>query len=805
MGKAWNDFAVATDKAHSVAVCSNRGFCDRTNGICVCLPGFEGRACDRLSCPGFPKCSGHGRCLSQKRMGEQKFGMTYNHWDGDMIYGCLCDESWTGYDCSERMCPTGDDVMTTGQTNEVQLLSCDYESVESKKTHFYLGFRNSWSPPIYWNDTADIVQAKIEAMTTIDMVEVRFLVEGFEDAKYMCGHSTGGGTNNVPITYNNQPQVARIQFLRQFGDLEPLQIQTHKPGPTVKVACDTYNPWYFCPDTEFQVVQSSGSSQNHVAIRGDKEEETCSGRGECDITSGICSCYMPFFSSDGDGPRNPPATTKREPSMGLRGECGYRDPAGSVYNCAGEIPCMGHGVCSYNPAYKCTCSNGWTGAVCDLRTCPYGKAWFSPPEDNDNAHALMECSNRGICERDSGQCFCQDMMEGDACDHMKCPGTVEQEEWGMCSGHGDCLYMWELAQRSTVNGDATNYTYGEKPNDEGRWDFDQIQGCACDPGYEGINCASRTCLRTDDKNTIGHDEVQNFECYASHFQADATDSVKGGGCFSAHKNKRLDEQMIQSPKQLLTNYVNDFDSGQADLQWALKRCREEKDCAGVSQYVEDGTQRNIDGTWPYRYDLQKYETDGSSVKVPALIHKAGATLFLKEKCTFALSFRQQQTNVFTTDATAAEVEIALNNLPNIVTGGVKLLAQDPTGTGILCPSNQNNSFQLTFSKNFGDLPLVKFITQDHGWWNTKTLYEAAYSGNLNSRAPVKEGVIGTETVKGTKEDALCGNHGTCDYTTGECQCYQGYSSSDGDGGRGSRNDCGFRVPILNAAANTDEG
>jgi hypothetical protein len=25
-----------------------------------------------------------------------------NLWDHDMIYGCLCDEGWTGYDCSLR-------------------------------------------------------------------------------------------------------------------------------------------------------------------------------------------------------------------------------------------------------------------------------------------------------------------------------------------------------------------------------------------------------------------------------------------------------------------------------------------------------------------------------------------------------------------------------------------------------------------------------------------------------------------------------------------------------------------------------
>ena len=41
-----------------------------------------------------------------------------------MIYGCACDEGYTGHDCSIRLCPTGDDPMTSGQVDEVQIVSC---------------------------------------------------------------------------------------------------------------------------------------------------------------------------------------------------------------------------------------------------------------------------------------------------------------------------------------------------------------------------------------------------------------------------------------------------------------------------------------------------------------------------------------------------------------------------------------------------------------------------------------------------------------------------------------------------------
>ena len=31
-----------------------------------------------------------------------------NVWDATMLYGCLCDEGFYGFDCSLRMCPSGD-------------------------------------------------------------------------------------------------------------------------------------------------------------------------------------------------------------------------------------------------------------------------------------------------------------------------------------------------------------------------------------------------------------------------------------------------------------------------------------------------------------------------------------------------------------------------------------------------------------------------------------------------------------------------------------------------------------------------
>jgi len=50
----------------------------------------------------------------------------YATWDFDKVFGCKCDGGYTGYDCSERSCPTGDDPMTRDRTqvHDTQVFSC---------------------------------------------------------------------------------------------------------------------------------------------------------------------------------------------------------------------------------------------------------------------------------------------------------------------------------------------------------------------------------------------------------------------------------------------------------------------------------------------------------------------------------------------------------------------------------------------------------------------------------------------------------------------------------------------------------
>lgn len=158
----------------------------------------------------------------------------------------------------------------------------------------------------------------------------------------------------------------------------------------------------------------------------------------------------------------------------------------------GGAICSGHGLCD-EPNRQCKCFEGYQGADCSEMICPFGHAWADAPYATDQAHALVECSNMGVCDRTTGLCTCKDMFEGAACERMTCPAT--------CNNRGQCLTMSDYAR--TVDLGTIDSSIGRPYTYDSVWDATKIRGCSCNDGYFGPQCSSRECPRGDDPLTGG--------------------------------------------------------------------------------------------------------------------------------------------------------------------------------------------------------------------------------------------------------------------------------------------------------------
>merc|ERR1719390_81637 len=172
--------------------------------------------------------------------------------------------------------------------------------------------------------------------------------------------------------------------------------------------------------------------------------------------------------------------------------------------------CSGNGICGAND--KCSCYQNWQGPDCSLRTCTYALAWADTADGTNQAHYYAECSNKGACDRKTGECKCFDGYEGKGCRRSTCPEG--------CSGHGTCEYIDELAvdfedrrtgpgfDQKTTTWTAHSNAVTQSDNTQKNngflyqlWDAQKIQGCKCDLGYSGPDCSSRIAPKGDDPLT----------------------------------------------------------------------------------------------------------------------------------------------------------------------------------------------------------------------------------------------------------------------------------------------------------------
>jgi hypothetical protein len=638
-GLAWADRATANEVAHApFTECSAMGVCNRELGMCECREGYTGEACERRTCPGLGNCNGHGRCVTMAEAAEQIDGYSlfrsdsYSVWDANLVHGCICDAGYQGYDCSERECLTGFDPLTDAGVDEVVLVDCTCPTTCSGSVVLqFMGFTTASIPH---DATRELLKARIEALPVVKEVDIDF--PNVADAS-LCDDS--GATTS-------------ITFTRQPGSLDSVSVLSSliSSGGTPSVAVFEKG--------DFSVLNTGFSS-----VDGTKTPLTCSGRGSCDVSTGLCTCFSKFLSSDGKG------------GAGTLPDCGYFDPSDPPTACpdAGSGTCSGSGACNSSPsALSCTCNSGFGGFACELQTCLTGRSWFDEASGGA-AHSLgAECSNGGTCDTSSGSCTCwEGVFSGDACELMECANS--------CNDHGECASMSQLAAASNSTlGVPEIYTYTE-------WDADMVRTCACN--------ATRA--------------VDNFYTGES-------DTFRGPQAY-------------------------------ADSSWKAYDCSRAK-CATGDDWRTSGQDNEI----------QQVTCTG-------------------ELGSFQLSFRGSLSEEIAFNANLAGVQSALESTAWIDQLSVTFLS----GATTACSSSGSTAFTVEFLTEHGPLPL---LVEDY---TSLKMSDGVTPGSVS--------VLGVQSS--TKEDIECAGHGVCDELTGRCSCSAGYQSSDGAGNMGERGDCAYRSEL----------
>ena len=798
-GFDWFASPHADHKAHKGGVeCSGAGDCDRLSGTCTCKFGFEGSACEIMSCPkGFTNsttitetapCSGHGRCMSLLEASREWTGVdtlsevarlgwgglvkdanewnslikqgSYGKWDGNQIHGCVCDKGYTGFNCSEVECPWGLDDSTQMDKyglpihNEVMRFEC-----AATGGTFRFTFRGETTRDIDYDAPIGKLKYIIEELSTVKKISMS-----------MSGSTVCGSSYNSPVE-------TTIQFEEIAGKLPPAKVTPHSnlklqasdprlsmitrtliTCPKMWVGPDQLGGMYLKYDGETTRLLNFTDSVLSVesALRNLTSLRHNSDYGHVNVTASTSTGGQTVCS----------LTSDTNTTIDLRSQFGNLHEIEVI-----DSMMLGNKISNFTTVVPQATSK------------------------------ILPCSGRGFCEETTGTCECyfKNGIEGSSIFHRYESSDGSLRSRTTKGTKGDCGYT-EVAPRKCPGGliSADDLTSFRTCHNNGFCD-NSTYTCKCSDGYRGGDCSLRSCpvgLSWFDQmkgDKYAHHSYQECSgqgkcvgesgscvCRAG-FTGDACDKIACGGVNGVMNDHGCGETGSCEPLHQLAQYSHDNghprsipyghddpndnyrDTWDRDM---IQSCLcDGGNIRGVKQGPAD---TYISGIYVNRGFTQSYhgyachlancpwgddpETPGVSEEQ---LIKCNST-----SGTFAISFRGEKTAPIAYDATATQVKSALELLTTVETATVTFL------DAAACAASPNG-FKIKFDGNGGDLPNV--VTSPS--------------------------FLISEAVKGTTDFLECSGRGSCFSQKGKpmsgmCDCDDNYMSSNGAGSRGIRRDCG---------------
>jgi len=485
--------------------------------------------------------------------------------------------------------------------------------------------------------------------------------------------------------------------------------------------------------------------------------------------------------------------------------------------------CSGRGVC--NAGSTCECERNWAGNDCSQRVCFYGLSFIDSPlgdidgsdsistleqaylhhanapvgeqydpayalarDDNtngwDEAHFYAECSNKGVCDRSTGQCECFPGFEGEGCQRLSCPND--------CSGKGQCVVV------GNTNSDSYN-----------AWDADKTVACVCDPGFTGPDCSLRKC-------SGGVDPIENVYTDTSSVYKIEWGSV-GDGINSPFYDTSANQKFMPNGAVLWTVTITD-DYGDAWTTSAVTTyynaqsiCSvfDDATCTSRPHYFDDGSDVFADTTVAYSSsDLFEDSFIGEQVNASIqalpndIVRNSYVWVALNDATTPFLypSFSVPDTPIA---ASPADCQTSICGT-NDFSAGPSLFVNDEAYRFPFWAAYDDST--LSSYLNCADNALCVFVKlddpQNSRHFEVDYKYQAAvgddafsaeFTGNTYnvdgsdiSVVSVSEvgsdrtwlaAVDGTPSIDFESDQTMhvCSKRGMCDYDTGLCNCFDGYS------------------------------